>query len=85
MGLKTPQLAYSDKAIGRIVDALGALNSALKDAGMDGGVTEIRMPKKDLQILDRFIMIYLSDGYSVSKPNHTNTLIQGIRFMKANP
>ena len=46
---KSPEQRAADKAIGRVLNAIGELNDAMRNAGMEAGVTEIRMPKEDLQ------------------------------------
>ena len=77
---KSPEQRAADKAIGRVLNAIGELNDAMRNAGMEAGITEIRMPKKDLRSLDRLITIYLAERCYVRDDGGLRE-IMGIRFI----
>lgn len=79
--IKTPEQREADKKLGAILDAVGTLNSALKGAGMVGGVIEIRLPRKGMGVLQRTLEIVLTNGFrSPTLITDDVTLLDNVRF-----
>lgn len=79
MDMKSPEQREADKKLHAILDAVGQLNTALSAAGIEGCITEIRLPKKGVDQLNRTLEIFLTNGIG-QRPTGGVTILDNVRF-----